>query len=551
MIFNNKIYASVLLGVGILASCSSMEYEPVDVKSESEKVTNNTHATKLINGYDDLGYYTIHSSSGAMGSGKLSYEISKEDRISGSGSLKIDYTLTGQSITAGPETVYFEECIGDFRTDLSFHPLGISVWVKGHPENKGTFRFVLMEDEKQFWELKPFDGSRKRWNYYAFEDKEVLSKEGWNRVVMPYNAFELIKQGEGSTSRHPKLNRLEGYRIEIINEDGEICENGQIHIDALEQLTSFQLQPNKAKFSSIFIQLNVGAYDKTDWDQEFKDSKAIGIDTWIVQYAQQYTDNHSATGTSFYKNTELNWVTTKLDYLDKMFEAAARNDFKIVLGLYPGVYSKVDNTEDKPYRLNMNRNKALFDEVYEQFGSNPCLAGWYITEEFHDGMTGWQQEPALSKLAGYLEGLSSYIKSKSDKPVLVAPALWRGMPADISGQWFGRLLKKTPSIDFLYLQDCAGRGLADYDVDLPNWFAEVKKGCEAAGVKFGVDIETFMETRAIPYRAKYWEEIKDQLTVAGMFTEYITNFSWVTFKKGTDGYRGYRQYLEENGLLEK
>ena len=33
----------------------------------------------------------------------------------------------------------------------------------------------------------------------------------------------------------------------------------------------------------------------------------------------------------------------------------------------------------------------VFDEVYEQFGNHPCLEGWYITEEFHDGSypVGW------------------------------------------------------------------------------------------------------------------------------------------------------------------
>lgn len=43
--------------------------------------------------------------------------------------------------------------------------------------------------------------------------------------------------------------------------------------------------------------------------------------------------------------------------------------------------------------------------------------------------------------------------------------------------------------------------------------------------------------------------LKEQLFVAGLFTEYITNFSWVTFKKGTNNYTSYKKYLEDNGLL--
>ena len=154
-------------------------------------------------------------------------------------------------------------------------------------------------------------------------------------------------------------------------------------------------------------------------------------------------------------------------------------------------------------------------------------------------------------LAKYLEGVASYIKTKSDKPVSIAPALWRGMPADLCGQWFGRIFAQTPNIDYLYIQDRGGRCLVDVDVDLPNWFAEIKKACDANGVHFGVDIESFQSCWCpnVPYREKNWSELKEQLFVAGLFTEYITNFSWVTFKKGTNNYTSYKKYLEDNGLL--
>ena len=348
-------------------------------------------------------------------------------------------------------------------------------------------------------------------------------------------------------------NRNEGFRIEIENTTNEAC-SGEFQIDNLEQLTSYELKAGKPKFSSIFIQLNKEAYENEDWDQQFQDSRAVGIDTWIIQYSEQFTGNDDDTNVSLiYKNTNLPWVQVKCDIIDKMFEAAERNGMKIILGLYPGDYSKTNTADPTKYNTNLERNKMLFDEVYEQFGNNPCLVGWYITEEFHDGSypVGWQQEPALSMLAKYLEGVASYIKQKSDKPVSIAPALWRGMPADLCGEWFGRIFAQTPNIDYLYLQDIGGRCLVDFDVDLPNWYAEIKKACDANGVKFGVDIESFKSCNCpnIGYKAKDWSELKEQLFVAGLFTEYITNFSWVTFKKGTNNYAGYKQYLEDNGLL--
>ena len=50
----------------------------------------------------------------------------------------------------------------------------------------------------------------------------------------------------------------------------------------------------------------------------------------------------------------------KCDIIDKMFEAAERNGMKIILGLYPGDYSKTDPTDPTKYNINAERNKMLF-----------------------------------------------------------------------------------------------------------------------------------------------------------------------------------------------
>ena len=550
-----SLFFICLLGV-FLCSCGDDIHKGYrapgyDQVLEKQRILNNTKAVKSINSYDELGCEIYDIPKREEGKAFLDYELG-DDQKEGTGSFKLIYNFTGNSTADAPECVYFGQRWGDYRVDLSFYPLGLSIWVKGKKGNKGLFRFIIMEDEKQFNADAPHDYTRKRWSYFAYEDAEVLSKEGWNRIIMPYSAFKLYRKGEGTTSNELLMNRNEGFRIEIENTTNEAC-GGEFQIDNLEQLTSYELKAGKQKFSSIFIQLNKEAYENEDWDQQFQDSRAVGIDTWIIQYSEQFTGNDDDTNVSFYKNTNLPWVQVKCDIIDKMFEAAERNGMNIILGLYPGDYSKTNTADPTKYNTNLERNKMLFDEVYEQFGNNPCLVGWYITEEFHDGSypVGWQQEPALSMLAKYLEGVASYIKQKSDKPVSIAPALWRGMPADLCGEWFGRIFAQTPNIDYLYLQDIGGRCLVDFDVDLPNWYAEIKKACDANGVKFGVDIESFKSCNCpnIGYKAKDWSELKEQLFVAGLFTEYITNFSWVTFKKGTNNYAGYKQYLEDNGLL--
>ena len=47
------------------------------------------------------------------------------------------------------------------------------------------------------------------------------------------------------------------------------------------------------------------------------------------------------TNISFYKNTNLPWVTVKCDIIDKMFEAAERNGMKLISDLGPAVIAGV------------------------------------------------------------------------------------------------------------------------------------------------------------------------------------------------------------------
>ncbi len=220
-----------------------------------------------------------------------------------------------------------------------------------------------------------------RWQFFEYVDKEVLTQEEWTRVVMPYEAFTFVK-GHDMGDNKLMLNRFEGYRIEVTNDEGVMC-TGSFCIDNLEQLTSYAPEfKGTPKFSSVFIQLD-GVYENTDWDKEFKASQEVGIDTWIIQYAEGFNDR-AEEKTSFYVPTKLPWVTKQYDIMNRMFEAAKQNGMKLIVGLYPGDYSKKDTASPEQYDFLVERNKQVFDELFALWGNHPCLDGWYITEEFHD-----------------------------------------------------------------------------------------------------------------------------------------------------------------------
>ena len=252
--------------------------------STAEEILAKTHAVKTLNTYDEMSC-VVYDMKGLPASPQTSIDrFISDDCVEGTGSFEIKYSFSGNS--PEPESVYIQQSGGDYRSDLSFHPLALSIWVKGNKNNKGTFRFMVIQDTDMFTQDALHD--KDRWQFFEYVDKDVLTKEEWTRVVMPYEAFTFAK-GRDMGDNQLVLNRLEGYRLEVTNDDGTAC-TGSFCIDNLEQLTSYTPEfKGTPKFSSVFIQLDA-AYKDTDWDKEFKASREVGIDTWIIQYAEGFND---------------------------------------------------------------------------------------------------------------------------------------------------------------------------------------------------------------------------------------------------------------------
>jgi hypothetical protein len=505
-------------------------------------VEQNAKDTKVIENYDftDGRNYVM-----SVGENSPSAAISGqtvEDAKEGLGALAVNYTFAAKSISTEPEYVTMKEFWGNYRTDLSFHPLGLSLWIKGNSQNPGVLRVMLIQDSK----MEP--GIQMENQYFQYINKSILQQDGWQKLIIPYESFQLYK----GLTPDDKLNlsKVFGYRIDIVNEKDE-SGTGTVYFDALEQVTSYQHQyEKKGKFSSMFIQLNKVYYENPeydDWETYFTECKKVGIDTWIVQYSVGYGAENTI---SWYSGSTVGWngegVQTECPIIDKIMNAAKKTGFKIILGLNGGDYN-IEKLDDKwTYDVLLARNEVVAGDLARKYANHPSFAGWYITEEFHDAKypAGWQEENKRKLLSDYLTRVATFAKSKCNKPVYIAPALWRGMPAEMCGEWFGALLKETENVDYMYLQDLGGRSLVDVRIDLPNYYGYIKKACEEAGVKFGVDIESFFYSYYPPvdYRAKTWAELEEQLAVASQYTDLITNFSWATFKPGYDSFEGYRNY---------
>lgn len=547
MIRGMKILLPALLAV---MSCGEKVPEPTtqDVENSRKKeeisaLLGRVGATKTVETFDytDWPSYTAGNESWCKRATLTKRQL-KSNKVEGSGCFVFDYSFTGQTTDPSkPELLYVQRVFDSWRSDFSFSPLGISFWVKGMPSNAGALRLVLLHDDRY-----ALGSQTVRQTYQCTDTFESLKSAEWTRVVFPFDWFE--PYNDAAKSVKMDLGKVIGWRLEIVNTKAVASSTNQFMIDCMEQLTSYVPQWNtKARFNSLFVQIHdIADYRNMDWDDFMATGKSVGIDTWFIPYSVGHKEESAV---SFFSSCTLPRITKKMDMLDKMVAAAEKAGCKIIFG--PDCQYYASNKADKShYEGMLATNKIVIDDLAAAFGSSPAFGGWYIADEFWDG--GWKSDAATEALGWYLENTAVYMKSKKDADVCIAPALWRGFSAKVCGQWFESLFTRTRHggkqvIDYLYLQDCGGRGPSTWtcvEVDFPNWYGEIKSACERTGVHFGIDLESFMQNArlGIDYRAKTWEEVKLQLQMAGAFTEYITNFSYATFKPGTPAFEGYKEY---------
>lgn len=504
--------------------------------------------SRYINNFDHDNWVYRLSHNEISGENKASVTLffDADNKHQGDKSLKCDYSFTGNSAGKPYEQIRLEKIwTHRFRTDLSFHPVSLSLWINSSGSDD-SFSIHLLQQNENF-SLKSAD-----YESFAYSNDTVLNRKGWQKLVIYYDQFQ---PSDSNPDKKLNLARVNGYWFDIVNLS-QTEHSGTVFFDGFEQNTSYQPDiEGVPKFSSIFISLNPAKHTEYDWDTLFNAYREIGIDSVIVQYAARgsKTEEYPA---FFYKTDEIQWKKEDHQIIGNLIQAAERTEMKIIMGLFGGRLP-TDPGDVKVYDQLYGRNREILDDLYKRFSGYSSLVGWYIPQEFHDGFgsNNWWMKEDRILLANYQQQVAAYAKSKPRKlMVCIAPALWRGRPADMTYDFFKSLLEKTPDIDILYLQDCAGRCAfpqEDIFVSLPHWFEEVKRACDETGVQFGVDIEAFKNCPAenIRLHSRKWSDLKDQLTVAGMFTSSITMYSWLNFRPGTGAFDEYRTYLKDRGLL--
>lgn len=122
-------------------------------------------------------------------------------------------------------------------------------------------------------------------------------------------------------------------------------------------------------------------WGREDWDKDFRAMKSIGIDTVILIRCGH---KRWLTYPSKYLMKAMNGHEPPVDLVRMFLELAEKYGIDFYFGLYDsGQFWKQGNPAKE-----MELNRAVAEEVWAAYGSNPAFRGWYINQEVNRNIPG-------------------------------------------------------------------------------------------------------------------------------------------------------------------
>ena len=111
-----------------------------------------------------------------------------------------------------------------------------------------------------------------------------------------------------------------------------------------------------------------------EWDQDFAYMKAVGIDT-VIMIRSGY--RRFITYPSVYLQNQFGCYEPPVDQVKMFLELADKYDMKFYFGLYDsGIYWDTGNLQHE-----IDANRFVIDEVWENYGHHKSFGGWYLSME--------------------------------------------------------------------------------------------------------------------------------------------------------------------------
>lgn len=289
-------------------------------------------------------------------------------------------------------------------------------------------------------------------------------------------------------------------------------------------------------------------WGRAEWDHDFAHMKAVGIDT-VIMIRSGY--RRFITYPSAYLQQNYGCYAPPVDLVGMFLELAEKHGLTFYFGLYDsGHYWDTGNLQDE-----IDANRFVIEEVWQQYGHFKSFGGWYLSMEISRKTKG---ATAAFRMLGQQckdvsGGLPTFISPWIDGKKAVMAATSQLSKEDVVSlrqheeEWSEIFSGLHGSVDAVAFQD----GHIDYH-ELDDFFAINKKMADQFGLQCWTNAESFDRDMPIKFLPIKFEKLRLKLEAAGRarYDKAIT-FEFSHFMSPQSAYlqaghlyNRYKEYLE-------
>ncbi len=286
-----------------------------------------------------------------------------------------------------------------------------------------------------------------------------------------------------------------------------------------------------------------------EWDQDFQAMKAIGIDTVILIRSGH---KRQMTYPSKVLHEKQSCFMPVMDLVDLYLDLAEKYGMQFFFGTYDSGYYWTHGEFQKEIDI----NKAVVEEVWQQYGHRKAFQGWYLTQE------------VSRRTAGIIDvyaEMGRFCKSLDDNnlPTIISPwmdgiknpvghssQLYRAdgiTPQEHEKEWDDVMAGIAGAVDIVAFQD----GHVDFH-ELPTYLEINKKLADKYGLRCWTNSESFDRDMPIRFLPIKWEKLWLKLKAAAQvgvekgitfeFSHFMSPNS--AYQQAGHLYNRYKEYLE-------
>ncbi len=251
-------------------------------------------------------------------------------------------------------------------------------------------------------------------------------------------------------------------------------------------------------------------WGRQEWDRDFAHMKSVGIDT-VILIRSGY--RRFITYPSRYLQAQHGCYQPPVDLVELFLQLADKYEMKFYFGLYDS--GKYWDTGVMSHEIDANR--FVIDEVWQQYGHYKSFGGWYLSMEISRGTKGATEafRTLGQQCKDVSNGLPTFISPWIDgkKAVMAASGQLTKQESvsllEHEKEWGDIFQGISGAVDAVAFQD----GHIDYH-ELDDFFAVNKKLADQYGLQCWTNAESFDRDMPIKFLPIKFEKLRLKLEAA-------------------------------------